>query len=680
MHSNIETTPVLSLTEPEASDLHYTGGKGANLARLLAAGFPVPAGVCVTTAVYNHLTDEGEVKDLLRQVDRVSGTDSLNTTAAALRQSIRDQPMPETVNEVLSGFVEAEKSYVVRSSATAEDLPTASFAGQHETILDVSGREEVLGAVSECMASLFTDRAVTYRETNGISHDEVAMAVVIQRMVDADVSSVLFTADALTGDRTVASIDAASGLGESVVSGTVTADNVRVDKRTNDIIEYRFGRGEDTSESSDQHQIFTDEQALTLVSHGNRIEDLFGSPQDIEWSIADNRVWILQSRPITSLFPLPTPTPEDDGLHVYYSYNHRQGMIDPMPPLSVDYVRRYTMWTLENLFAYRPSEFTSITGAGGFVYIDVTPMLRSDRFAQKWLSGIGEIDEPGIAPQRELVERRGEQLSSAPAVGDGSLRAYLGAGRTFARTAAVGGARTVWGLLNPRYEQFPSKVRVEYEQHVEAAIVSIRAEESESARIRHAVAETSEFGWTATRQLETTAGFISRRILSWLCPDCESEFEALGKGIRDNVTISMVLKLGDLADIARESPVVIDALESGAGIDEIRDLEESTEFVAAFDRFIQTYGHRASAELDPSRPRYSEDPSPLLSTIRSRLASSRSGEHREKLHQLEADADVGILLYWSTVFHCKKGRRVMVGSGLAIDGTILGFGDGAGMM
>jgi rifampicin phosphotransferase len=355
-------------------------------------------------------------------------------------------------------------------------------------------------------------------------------------------------------------------------------------------------------------------------------------------------------------------------------------MIDPMPPLSVDYVRRYTMWTLENLFAYRPSEFTPITGAGGFVYIDVTPMLRSDRFARKWLSGIGEMDEPGIAPQRELVERRGEQLSSAPAVGDGSPRAYLGAGQTFVRTTAVGGARTVWGLLNPRYERFPSKVRVEYEQHVEAAIVSIRAEESESARIRHAVAETSEFGWTATRQLETTAGFISRRILSWLCPDCESEFEALGKGIRDNVTISMVLKLGDLADIARESPVVIDALESGAGIDEIRDLEESTEFVAAFDRFIQTYGHRASAELDPSRPRYSEDPSPLLSTIRSRLASSRSGEHREKLHQLEADADVGILLYWSTVFHCKKGRRVMVGSGLAIDGTILGFGDGAGMM
>jgi rifampicin phosphotransferase len=249
---------------------------------LLAAGFPVPAGVCVTTAVYNYLTDEAEVKDLLRQVDRISGTDSLNTTAAALRQSVRDQPMPETVNEALSGFVEAEKSYVVRSSATAEDLPTASFAGQHETILDVSGREKVLGAVSECIVSLFTDRAITYRETNGISHDEVAMAVVIQRMVDADVSSVLFTADALTGDRTVASIDAASGLGESVVSGTVTADNVRVDKRTNDIIEYRFGRGEDTSESSDQHQIFTDEQALTLVSHGNRIEDLFGSPQDIE--------------------------------------------------------------------------------------------------------------------------------------------------------------------------------------------------------------------------------------------------------------------------------------------------------------------------------------------------------------------------------------------------------------
>ncbi|ELY55593.1 phosphoenolpyruvate synthase [Natronococcus amylolyticus DSM 10524] len=546
------------------------------------------------------------------------------------------------MSKAIDGFLEAEEAYVVRSSATAEDLPTASFAGQHDTVLDVSGHDEVLDAVSECMASLFTDRAISYRKANDISHDDVAMGVVIQRMVDADISGVLFTADALTGNRTIASIDAASGLGEAVVSGTVTADNVRVDKQTNDIIEYRSSHSEDSMEFSDQQRILRDEQVLRLVSYGNRIEDLFGPPQDIEWSITNDQVWILQSRPITSLFPVPTPAPNDDGLHVYYSYNHRQGMIDPMPPLSVDYVRQYTMWTLENLFAYHPSEFTSVAGAGGFVYLDVTPMLRSERLAQKWLAGIEEMDEPGVVPQREIVECRGDQLSSAPAVGDGSLRAYLGAIRTFARTAAVGGARTVWGLLNPNYEQFPSKVRTEYEQHVEEAIISIQTAESESDRIRRTVSETSKFGWTATKQLETTAGFISRRILRWLCPDCESEFEALDKGLRDNVTISMVLELGDLADIARESPAVAEALESGAEIDEIRDLEESTEFVAAFDRFMQTYGHRASSELDPSQPRYCEDPSPLLSTIRSRLAGGCSGEHREKLNQLEADADVAI--------------------------------------
>jgi rifampicin phosphotransferase len=641
MDLDTETASVLSLANPEALGIGYTGGKGANLARLLAAGFPVPAGVCVTTAVYNHLTDEAEIVDLLQQLDRSSGTDELKATASTLRESIRDQSMPETVSKALDDFLEVEESYAIRSSATAEDLPTASFAGQHETILDVSGHDEVLEAVSKCMASLFTDRAISYREANDISHNDVAMAVIIQRMVDADLSGVLFTADALTGNRAIASIDATSGLGEAVVSGTVTADNARIDKQANEIIEYRSTHGENTIEASDHQRILTDEQALTLVSHGNRIEDLLGSPQDIEWSIADNQVWILQSRPITSLFPIPTPTPKDDGLHVYYSYNHRQGMIDPMPPLSVDYVRQYTMWTLENLFAYRPSEFTSIAGAGGFVYMDVTPMLRSERLAEKWLAGIEELDEPGVALQREITECRGDQWSSAPAVGDGSLRAYLGVVQTFARTAAVGFGRTVWGLFNPNYEQFPSKVRTEYEQHVEEAIISIRTEESESERIRHTVAETSEFGWTATKQLETTAGFISRRLLSRLCPDCEREFEALDKGLRDNVTISMVLELGDIADVARESPVVAEAIESGAEIGEIRDLEGSTEFIAAFDRFIQTYGHRASAELDPSQPRYSEDPSPLLSTIQSRLASG-SGEHRKKLDQLEEDADAAI--------------------------------------
>lgn len=656
---------VVSLDDPQATELASTGGKGANLARLLGEGFPVPEGVCVTTAVYGRLVDGDETASLIAALEGADpGEDGeLREAAARVRDRIRNRPIPVEVRDALEEFLEVGEPYVVRSSATAEDLPSASFAGQHGTVLDVSGLEAVLDAVSECMASLFTDRAVSYRVNNAIDHGDVAMAVVVQRMVDADVSGVLFTADPLTGKRTVASVDAVTGLGDAAVSGTVTADNARVDRKTGEILEYRTGDTEagsdvertvtdatsatrtgDTEAGSDgdDDRVLSDDQVLALVSYGERIEEVFGTPQDVEWSLVEDEVVVLQSRPITSLFPVPTPVPEDEGLHVYYSYSHRQGMTDPMPPLSVDYVRRYTTWTLQTLFAYDPPTFTPAAGAGGLVYLDVTPMLRSKRLAPKWLSGVEEVDEPGAALQREVRDARGDEFTSTSALGDGSLRTYPGVAWAFLRLGCLGVARTLQGLLTPRYDTFPERSRLWYEGYVDRTVASIRAGDTEAERIRRTMDETSTFGRVATRQFVTGAGFLSRYVLERLCPGCEEEFEALDKGLRGNVTVAMVLELGDVADLARDDPAVAEALERGAGLDEIRELDGSEEFVAAFERFLDVYGHRAAAELDPSRPRYREDPSPLLGTVRSKLASEHAGEHRERFDRLEAEAEEAV--------------------------------------
>ena len=638
MNRSGPTAAVLPLSDPLSVDLAYAGGKGANLARLLQEGFRVPEGICVTTGVFDHLVAENATSALIDDLDDVDSGSSIEQQAinAEMREHIRTWDIPDDVISAIREFVDRDSRYVVRSSASAEDLPTASFAGQYETVLDISDLDGVLDAVTECMASLFTDRAVSYRTNNGISHTDVSMAVIVQRMVDAEVSGVLFTADPLSGNRNIASIEAASGLGEAVVSGTVTADTIRMHRTTKEMLEYRVGN---TGEGS---RILEDEQVVALVEYGESIERLFGSPQDIEWSIEGKQVWILQSRPITALFPIPTPAPTDSDMHVYYSYNHRQGMTDPMPPLSVDFVRQYASWTLGKLFGYEPSGFDPMVGAGGRVYIDVTPMLRSDRLRKKWLDGIAQLDKPGAALQRTVFDERGTELSATSAIGEQSLKAYGRIVWKLVRTGSVAGVRTLQGVLKRDYEEFPDQTRAYYESYVDERIGVIRAGETESERLRRAFDETCAFGWAANVQFMTGAGFIAKLILRRWCPDAEDEFEALDKGLRDNVTISMVMELGDLADLARKHPEVLDIIRSGGTWEELREANDSEQFLEEFEHFLDEYGHRASSELDPSKPRYREDPSPLLNTIQMKVAGDTPGEHREHLNRMEAEAEAAI--------------------------------------
>lgn len=640
MENGSQDDLVIPLTDPLASNLKDVGGKAANLARLTTEEFPVPEGICVTTAVYQELVDEPTITSLIDALDQ---TEEFQEKASELRHRIRDRSLPVVVREAIEDFLIDDKNYVVRSSATAEDLPHASFAGQHDTILGASGPEEIFAAVSDCMASLFTDRAISYRRKNGIAHDTVSMAVVIQRMIDADVSGVLFTADPLTGNRKITSIDAASGLGEDVVSGTLSADNIRVNKSRNEIISYRHGGIEDDSDHKvAQSRLLKDELIQELSECGKRIEELFESPQDIEWSIENGDVWMLQARPITSLFPLPTPTPDDDGLHIYYSYSHRQGMTEAMPPLSIDFSRKYIENFLDRL-TYRPASSSSITGAGGRLYLDLTPLLRSSRFAPKVIEGLREVDEAALPLLHDIRDRRLSEFSDTSAIGGRSLGNYLSAVWKLGTVAGWGVVRIIQGFLKRDYEQTAIQEREWYDQFAERSISEIREGETEEERIRKAVELSSEVGWPIIRrQLISSAGLISKSILQKWCSDCEEEFEALSRGLRHNVTTRMMLELGDLADIAREDHTVAQAIIDETELSEIRELEEAERFIEEFDAFIERYGFRGPAEIDPSKPRYREDPSPLIGTIRSKLQSGDEGSHWAQIRKLEADAEKAI--------------------------------------
>lgn len=345
---------VLGIHEIEKTRPLLVGGKGLHLGELSKIqGIQVPEGFCVTTAGYQKAIEQNDtLQALLDQLTmlKVENRDQIGEVSKKIRQTIMETEIPSDVVKAvayqLSRFGE-EHAYAVRSSATAEDLPHASFAGQQDTYLNITGVDAILQHISKCWASLFTDRAVIYRMQNGFDHSQVYLSVIIQRMVFPQASGILFTADPMTGNRKLLSIDAGFGLGEALVSGLVSADCYKVqdgqivDKRIETKKLAIYGRKEGGTETQeialDQQKIqtLTDEQILQLARIGRQIEAHFGQPQDIEWCLDRDTFYIVQSRPITTLYPVPEANDQEN--HVYISVGHQQMMTDPIKPLGLSF-------------------------------------------------------------------------------------------------------------------------------------------------------------------------------------------------------------------------------------------------------------------------------------------------------------------------------------------------------
>ncbi|ELY75039.1 phosphoenolpyruvate synthase [Natrinema pallidum] len=310
---------VLWLDEISAGDLEQVGGKGASLGELTGAGLPVPPGFVVTAGTYRSFIEEAEIdEELFAAVDiDVDDSSALADAADRAQELILETPFPDELrDEILESYGEVgdgEAFVAVRSSATAEDLPDASFAGQQETFLNVT-EEDLLDRVRECWASLFTQRAIYYRQEQGFDHSAVNIAVVVQQMVDAEKSGVMFTSHPSTGDPTMI-IEAAWGLGEAVVSGAVSPDNYVIDRtdRSMDVTvaekkvkhekDEATGRTVEREVSEDKRtqRVISDDEIDSLMDLGERVEDHYDEPQDVEWAIVGGDVYMLQSRPITTI-------------------------------------------------------------------------------------------------------------------------------------------------------------------------------------------------------------------------------------------------------------------------------------------------------------------------------------------------------------------------------------------
>ncbi|MFD1514189.1 PEP/pyruvate-binding domain-containing protein [Halomarina rubra] len=650
---------VASLGDPLATRHGRTGGKGANLARLVAADFPVPPGVCVTTAAFERLVDEATESE-------ISTLDDLDPTATvdvaerseAVRTTIRERGLPSAVREAISGAVEAlgAETFAVRSSATAEDLPEASFAGQHETFLGVADTD-VPDRVLDCMASLFTDRAVSYRLRNGVPNDDVAMAVVVQAMIEPDVAGVLFTADPVTGNRRVASVDANYGLGDTVVAGDVSPDNARVDRTTGELIAYEVGekrrtrrtkgRGESGTETVDvpaerrTDRALTNAELTTLVDLGGRVEACLGGPQDVEWALVDGSFVVLQSRPITSLFPLPTPTPDDGALHAYLSFGHVQAMPEAMPPLVLDFWRGFFD---RGVAAFVDGEDAGALGAaaGGRVYVDVTPVLRVRWLRDRFTDRISVANEPVADGLRELLRRRPEAFSEERPTAEARSVARVVRFATGEFRSVVGGlARTVVsdfvdGPPDPDEE-------LAWVTAWGNALADELDEPTTLADRTRAVFDRLDVSRVLTEPVPRIGGHLLAAVLAgrllrrWF-PDAHAEVDALGRGFEAEVVTRMNQQLGDLADRARGSPAVLTALQRGDDLDTIATVDGGEAFVEDVEAFLQTFGHRASGEIDVSRPRWRDDPGTVLGTVRSTLEHDTAGTHVDHLSRLDREA------------------------------------------
>src|SRR5260370_3526950 len=352
---------VVPLKTLDRTSLPVAGGKAANLGELIRAGFTVPAGFCVTTAAYVRASARAGLDTYLSGLEAIPREDSarLIELATAIRTALCQTPLPPEVIEAVTKAYQSLSAgepipVSVRASATAEDLPEASFAGQQETFLNVIGIEAVLSAVQRCFASLWTDRATQYRASLGSAPGDVRLAVVVQRMVEAEVAGVLFTANPLQGQRGQAVIDADPGLGEAVVCGVTNPDHFVVQTTTGEIVERRLGDKQVLIQaavgggiqkieagSSPARACLSDEQIRALVALGARVEALFETPQDIEWAIdASGQIFLLQARPITTLFPLPAGAPStDENLSVYLVFGVQQGTYRPFTPMGLSALR-----------------------------------------------------------------------------------------------------------------------------------------------------------------------------------------------------------------------------------------------------------------------------------------------------------------------------------------------------
>jgi rifampicin phosphotransferase len=605
----------LRFQEIDQSMFMVAGGKGANLGELSRIkGLHVPEGFCVTTTAYRKITENNpEINSLLEELTGLPVEESKNISELSIkiRVAIESIPIPQDMADEITDCLKhlgEKNAFAVRSSATAEDMPGASFAGQQDSYLNIIGKESILKHISQCWASLFTTRAVIYRIQNGFDHRKVFMSVVVQQMVSPQVAGILFTADPVTSNRKVLSIDAGFGLGEALVSGLVNADNYKIrdgrifDKKISSkkLAIHALKDGGTKLQAVDplqQHkQALTDEQILELGQLGRKIEEHFGRPQDIEWCLADDIFYIVQSRPITTLYPIPKVNDPDN--HVYVSVGHQQMMTDAMKPLGLSFFQ---------LTAGRP-----MYQAGGRLFVDVTQDLASPAKRHIIINVLGKSD-PIIKGALTSVLETGDFVKPLP---DDIKEPDTVKSN---QPASPAGFQT----LNDYDPAIVSDLIRRNHKSIETLKQNIQAKSGpdlfdfileDVQQLKKINADPQSFGVIMTGM--NASSWINEKMNEWLGE--KNAADIISQSVPNNITSEMGLELLNVADVIRPYPQVIEYLQQTKNdhfLDELIQFDGGQKTRDAIHAFLNKYGMRCAGEIDITKIRWNEKPITLVPMV-----------------------------------------------------------------
>ncbi len=621
-------TYVLRFDEVGKDNIPQVGGKGANLGEMVGAGLPVPPGFCITAQAYQDFLTEAGLQEPIDEIladMQPDDMEDVKTRSKMIRDLITQSAIPDAIeHQITEAYLELsreleqpELAVAVRSSATAEDLPGASFAGQQDTYLNIRGVPSVLEHSRLCWASLWSHPAVTYRHEQGFEHDKVFLCIAVQAMIDADVAGILFTANPVNGDRDEVLVNASWGLGEAVVSGMVTPDTITVRRSEAKILDYAIGSKEmaihyadsggilevDTTEEQRSRQALSDQQVLELAEIGGTIEQHYGSPQDIEWALFGEKWYLLQSRPITTL---------RDQADEYNRSMFIEIFPDPLSPVFASIMVPLFGSMLDFTFDYWGFRLPKDRAAVGLYYNQ--PYLNKNYIEAAFSTLTPDVSEPLVSAITNPFGRHGAETKRELSLP--YLRLVLNTLRFMIRFP----------------KQMPGLI-ANYQDQV-ATLEDKSLEETSDQELIDTVRELVFDDASPLVNYDFLMIAVIRRNYELLGTFLEPSFgerteelrAKLISGVTGNVTMETNKRLWDLAQTAKASPEVTrvlretDEQEVGAAL---RDMPEAAPFREHLDTFLSEYGHR-EIRMDIYYPTWGEDPAPVYSFVRGYLDADES--------------------------------------------------------
>ncbi|MBI9048959.1 MAG: phosphoenolpyruvate synthase [Anaerolineaceae bacterium] len=648
----MKTKTIIAFTEGAREQLSLLGGKGANLAELTQAGFPVPQGFFVTTRGYQQFMDQhphnAEIFQLLSDLQ----TDDLievQHVGSQIRTLLTKGSIPAVVEDELKTIFHSyapDTRFAVRSSATAEDLPDASFAGQQDTYLNVQGLESLAQHIKKCWISLFTDRAIVYRVQQHFNHQDVQLSVVVQKMVESESSGILFTADPLSGNRAEIVINAGFGLGEALVSGIITPDTYQISKSDpTDVkieigskhaaIQYAVQGGTEKISlpvEKQEAQVLSSLEIQQLADMGKDIESHYGTPQDIEWAKVDGKFYILQTRPITTLFPLPMPYPVDGNEHVYLSFGHLQMMTDTMSPMGISIITWILPFGKSKTDKQHSKYFLQ---AAGRIYVDVSELVQNPLLNKRIITAF-KIADPLVASGFAKIKVPKRKISIVD----------LFNARPLLRFVIPTVLKTIQLILFADPQKDIRNLNQNMEHWINTLQVQLADCNTALDRLLLLNVYSCQKMVLALKHFppRILAGILSLKIIPLLLPgeSIEKELQAIQRSVYGNITTEMDLQIGDLAGLVNEDKNTVQRLlkmPAAQAAKEILATLERPEHNLQWQAFLDKYGFRGPGEIDIANPRWQENPLGLTNMLLGNLSTQNGLVHRERIQEVHLQGD-----------------------------------------